>query len=98
MLLVFTPPLISVSKAAVTVNQYLADEDCECDKMYGYLSAPQLAYTDLLLDCSQHYVDKLKEAKTDKSEKGMIKCNQFFTSCIVQVFRFLNLPLCQHMF
>ena len=63
--------LITVSKAVLTVNQVLSEEDCDSDKLYTCLSAPQLAYDNMMQDCSQQYLDKLKYAKADKSEKGV---------------------------
>ena len=72
--------LITVSKAVLTVNQVLSEEDCDSDKLYTCLSAPQLAYDNMMQDCSQQYLDKLKYAKADKSEKGMY--NIYCVVCI----------------
>ena len=76
--------LITVSKAVVTVNQVLSEEDCDSDKLYTCLSAPQLAYDNMMQDCSQQYLDKLKYAKTDKSEKGVCDCICGVDYCVIR--------------
>ena len=76
--------LITVSKAVVTVNQVLSEEDCDSDKLYTGLSAPQLAYDNMMQDCSQQYLDKLKYAKADKSEKGVCDCISGVDYCVIR--------------